>query len=201
MKTKRAGRIGLVALINACTALIVLIAFSPHLIPFLAAEPQKFILPVSNMAEATDPTAPATAISGKPVRIRVPSVGIDVEVVDGIYDESSSTWTLAEKQAHYAVMTSPANDKAGNTFIYGHNNKHVFGKLLKSSIGAEAIIETDNGKLFTYKLTSFQDVKPRDVAALQNQDHPVLTVQTCSGRWSENRRLFTFDFVKVEDKL
>ncbi len=137
-------------------------------------------------------------VAGIPVRIEIEAAEIDLEVGRGEYDARSQKWTLSSDKAYHAVMTAPANNRNGSTFIYGHNRRSVFARLNKLTVGDLAKVHTDNGHTFYYLLRSVQDVEPSDVEVLTYQGPPVLTLQTCSGTWYEDRRLFTFDFIKVE---
>lgn len=138
------------------------------------------------------------AKTGRPVRIVLPSMGIDLSVVDGIYNNVTQGWSLSARDAHFALPSSLANDAGGNTLIYGHNNVHVFGTLWKMSKGAEAIVYTDNGHIFRYSYEAAEDVKPDNMAVFEYYGPPILTIQTCSGNWSEKRRLYRFNFERVE---
>jgi LPXTG-site transpeptidase (sortase) family protein len=159
-------------------------------------------VPFSTAARAGVPQyttpAPTEAVSGRPVRIQIPSLSIDLNVAEGRYDSKSHTWTLSKDRAHYAVNTPLANNVEGNTFIYGHNRKAVFARLNRIKTGDVAIVTTDNGHKFTYKFRSAFETNPSDDSLFQYQGPPILTVQTCSGMWYQNRQLFTFDFVNVE---
>ena len=192
-----------VLMLNAVTVLLLVAAFAPHLIPFYQKKPPaQFVLPVVEATPTPTQVVDATPlISGKPVRIKIDAVKIDLPVADGTYNPTTKKWSLSTTHAHYAVMTPVANNKEGNTFIYGHNRRSVFAALTKLTPGDTAIIETDNGQTFHYILRHIQDVDPADVSLFQYQGKPILTLQTCSGSWYENRRLFTFDFIKVEPVL
>lgn len=131
-------------------------------------------------------------IKGTPRRLTVPSLGIDVTVVDGSYDARTGHWTLSEDTAFYATPTNLINSDSGNTFIYGHNSQKIFGKLLHIQAGAEVTVTTDNGYNFTYLFTSTEAVKPTDVYALEYSGKPRLTLQTCSGLWNQTRQMFYF---------
>lgn len=141
-------------------------------------------------------------VSGKPVRIIIPSANIDLQVDDGIYDSSTQSWTLSETKAQFATMSAWANDYAGTTFIYGHGTDSVFGRIGTSHppIGASAQIFTDNGHVFSYTLSDVQDFTPTDTSILSDtaSGAPRLVVQTCTGIFSEWRTMFIFSFQKVE---
>ena len=143
-------------------------------------------------------------IIGKPVRIVIKEadngLDIDLPVEDGTYDEATASWSLGERSAHFALISTPANDNNGNTLIYGHNNKHVFGHLpaIHENVGAFAQIYTDNGHIFTYSYQTTAELEPDDTSVLDNSGPPMLVVQTCSGSFYEYRRMFYFKFDKVE---
>lgn len=136
--------------------------------------------------------------SGFPVQIEISSLNIKLPVAEGFYNTKNGKWTLSTNKAHFATVTVLPNDKQGNTFIYGHYRREVFSKLHKIQPGAIIQITTDNGYKFTYKYINNVVVSPNDTAFLKYQGPPKLTVQTCTGRFMQNRQLFSFDFISVE---
>lgn len=155
--------------------------------------PQQVVAPAKPSAYT-----PVDKLSGKPIRIVIPSVGIDIAVVDGFYNQRTQTWSLSETEAQYATITPLANTVEGNTFIYGHNRPAVFKSLLDAKAGASAMVYTDNGHQFIYKLRSWKATKPTDDSLFYYQGQPILTVQTCSGTFFQNRSLYTFDLVEAK---
>jgi LPXTG-site transpeptidase (sortase) family protein len=137
------------------------------------------------------------AVQGRPIRIKIPSVNINVPIVDGYYDAKKQDWTLTNTSAQYATITPQANNVGGNTFIYGHNQGPVFERLPQIKPGDQAIIYTDSGYTFTYTFKSARETNPRDDSLFYYQGAPILTLQTCSGFLSQNRELFTFELTKV----
>jgi len=157
-------------------------------------EQQKAISAAQSVRVATPPQAQApSVISGTPRHIDAPSVGISLPVADGNYDPSTGNWTLSDDGAFFATPTSPANSDNGNTFIYGHAVQKIFGRLPRLTIGADVTITTDNGYAFTYTYVKSEIVDPTNVNLFAYQGKPRLTLQTCSGVWSENRQLFYFN--------
>lgn len=181
-----------VAALNAATLLLVVNSFYPIRLPSTG--------PVYKIQAAPPlPVLPELKIiSGKPVRITVPRLGIDLQVVDGVYNEADGSWSLSEGQAFYALLTPLLNDFQGNTLIYGHNNKLVFSKLSAVAPGDEVRVYTDNGHIFLYKFENSHDVQPDDVKVFEYRGKPKLTLQTCSGDWYQFRQLFEFSLVRVE---
>ena len=132
-------------------------------------------------------------VKGIPRHVSIPSLGVDTAVEDGYYNAKTGQWTISEESAFFATPTDEANSKAGNTFIYGHNSKKIFGKLLQIKPGAQAIIATDSGAQFIYTFASTVAVKPTDAQVLDYSGTPRLTLQTCSGLWNQNRQIFYFN--------
>lgn len=141
-----------------------------------------------------------TIITGKPVRLTVPEYGIDLPVDEGHYDESDGSWTLGDDHAYYALMTTPSNNFAGNTLIYGHGTDAVFGKLgaRTPQPGTIAEVYTDNNHIFIYSFTDSRSVTPNDTSVLREAGgRATLTLQTCTGVFSEWRTMFRFEFKEL----
>lgn len=137
-------------------------------------------------------------VSGRPVRVVVPSVSIDLPVVDGAYDTASGTWSIGNYQAYYATPTPPVNDSSGTTLIYGHNNRTAFRTLSDVQLGAELVVYTGAGTIFRYSLTDAHEVQPSDTNILSYDGPPTVILQTCSGNWNEFRKLYIFKLESVE---
>jgi hypothetical protein len=75
--------------------------------------------PFSVVASAT-PAFPQQPVvfKGEPVRLQIPALKIDLNVIDGYYNKNSKTWTLTKDMAQYATITPQPNNQEGNTFIY-----------------------------------------------------------------------------------
>lgn len=142
-------------------------------------------------------TRAVVVTAGTPVRITVPRLSLDLPIDQGQYDEANQTWTLSGYHAQFAVASVVANNYQGNTFIYGHNNPSVFGKLKQIVPGDTMRLYTDNGYVFTYTYTASTDHQPDDSSIFQYSGPPVVTVQTCAGAWNEIRRMYQFNFSEV----
>ncbi len=142
------------------------------------------------------PASPYKKImAGRPVRVVLPDQSIDLPVDPGYFDPANNSWTLAGYRAQYAMVTKLANNHDGNTFIYGHNNKYVFGHIKTIQPGQKAIVYTDNNFVFTYVYKSTVGVGPDDTSVLDYSGPPILTIQTCSGNWNEVRQMYEFKFL------
>ena len=158
-----------------------------------ATKPQ----PVSKVLKDTKPvTNSQPQVSGVPVHISIPSVGIDLSVIPGYYNKSNGSWTLSLNDAQWGTMTAKPNNKEGDTFIYAHYRLHVFYTLPKVRPGDQAIVTTDSGHTFTYTFTSSTITSPSDTRLFTYQGKPILILQTCTGAWYQYRQLFVFDLSK-----
>ena len=179
--------------INLALLLLLLVALHPSFIK----QPVRLASAFTAPSIKADTTAkPITA--GKPVRIVIDSLKIDLPVDDGFYNPGDNSWTLSGYHAQFAHPTPPANDHVGNTLIYGHNNKYVFGPLKHIESGATAKVYTDNGHVFNYIFVDAVNLNPEDTSLFSYEGPPMLTIQTCSGNWNEWRRLFRFKFTGVD---
>ncbi len=184
------------ALIYSSTMLLAWYMFSPDTFIFEKKPTPAVAVVPAILPQATPP--PPSVISGKPVRIVVPRLGINLLVEEGNYDSIKHTWTLSAGNAHFATPSMPPNDYQGNTLVYGHNHDLVLGRLRNSAVGDIAQIFTENGPTFVYSFTNFENVKPDNMSAFKYQGPPTLIIQTCTGNWNETRGLYSFKFERVE---
>lgn len=166
--------------------------------PQAQAQPQTQTQSQTQLITSSKQSATTPPIIGQPTHISIPSLNISDDIVPGYYNKITQSWTLSNTQALFATVTSIPNSKAGNTFIYGHARAKVFANLINAKKGTKVTISTNNGHIFTYLYASQRDVSPSDVSLFNYSGKPLLTLQTCSGLWSENRRLITFNLVGVK---
>lgn len=135
---------------------------------------------------------------GMPASIQVPNVGINLSIILGGYNSATDSWTLTDDKAQFAAMTDQPNNRAGNTFIYGHNTDPVFAKLANLKAGDIAEVKTTNNLTFRYAYSGQQIVQPTNTDILNAEPAtPRLTLMTCEGIFSQTRRVMFFDFVEV----
>ena len=140
----------------------------------------------------------APIIAGKPTHIAIPSVSIDLEIIPGYYNATNESWTLTLDKAQWGAITSQPNNKAGMTYIYAHDRKHVFYDLPNIKPGDKAIVTTANHHTFTYTYKSNTIVSPSDTSLFNYRGRPILVLQTCTGLWYQYRQLFVFDLTSVQ---
>lgn len=176
-----------------------LVSLTPFVVPRASAPAPETPTPaVTQQQQAAPQPAVPSVISGKPVRLEVPAAAIDIAVIDGAYNPNTGDWTLTDTKAQFALPTRLPNNESGNTLIYGHDTPAIFNRLHKLTPGAEARVYTDNGHVLTYKLRSSEIVSPTNVSIFDYQGKPQLTLQTCTGARSENRKFFYFDLVSAQ---
>jgi sortase (surface protein transpeptidase) len=138
-------------------------------------------------------------ISGLPTRIVIPSEQVDLPLLKGYYNPSNGGWNLSGYDGQFGMFSDLANDAAGDTFVYGHNNNFVFGALRHHTPlpGALALVYTSNGHIFKYAFDSVTSVAPDDISILNYSGPPIMTIQTCTGSLNEWRTMYKFSFSGV----
>lgn len=137
-------------------------------------------------------------ISGKPLRLDIDRLNIHLPISYGYFDSKSGQWTLSQDSTYFAATTELPNNKQGNTLIYGHNTTSLLEPTKKLVKGDELVITTKNGHRFHYRYSGDSIVNPANTAILtEKSTKPHLTLLTCNGWLSENRRLMYFDFTAV----
>ncbi len=190
-----------VAILNVATLL-----FMTHIFqPFGLGRPKPVYAQTWQPPAVSAPAKPIRLpISGKPIRLIIDQsdngLHIDLPVKDGVYDAATNSWTLGYGAAYFALSSMPANDTAGVTFIYGHNEKEIFSYIsaLHQNVGAYALVYTDTGKVFRYLYQDGADVDPGDTSVFRIDGPPTLIIQTCSGSWFELRHMYRFSFERIE---
>jgi LPXTG-site transpeptidase (sortase) family protein len=154
-----------------------LVALSPWRSP-APARPAAAATPVPIISPDAFPTPVATPLpSSSPeagLRVKVPELGIDLEVVDG------DGWnTPYYKAAHYPGMKWPG--QGGRSLIYAHAQKGMFGPLFNGHTGLEVDVTRPDGTSLRYTVTQYYRSWPaRDTRWLQPADHEELVLLTCT---------------------
>lgn len=190
-------RVSKLQLVGITISLVGLIVLTPILI--IRIQQQEALANAATVnIPAIAPVPAPEVISGHPNKITVPSLGINLPVVDGAYNAKTGAWTLTGSSAQYALPSTLPNNDSGNTLIYGHYNKQVFSSLHNVKPGAEVYVETQNGYRFVYKFDNSEALNPADTSVFLYKGAPRLTIQTCSGVYMQNRQMYYFSFVRYE---
>jgi sortase (surface protein transpeptidase) len=155
-------------------------------------------LRILEQAQTAKPTIAQNVVTGFPTAISIPGprsvLDMNVPVIPGYYNKSNNSWTLTESSAQFAVMSAQPNNITGNTYIYGHYRPEVFAYLHWITPGTIATVTTNNGYQFQYKYVGTYAVQPNDTGVLNPSKSPILTVQTCSGAFFQNRQMYIFSY-------
>lgn len=206
------GKIRYFAVLLTINVMALAVMFTPSISPAFplssdgSASPEPQVLaatetampPLASNDSAQNESQPERIIAGKPQRVVVDSLGIDLPVSDGYFSETTGEWTLGYDQAYFATPTVLANESYGSTLIYAHNLEGLFAPLHRIAPGATLTVYTDNDLIFRYTFRSSVDVAPGAVQSIESDGLPQVILQTCTGNWSERRSLFTFRFDGVE---
>lgn len=119
-----------------------------------------------------------------PVQITIPSIGIDQKIEVGSIIEG--VWQISYE--HPTFLDSSARPgTGGNTVIYGHNKKVIFGNLPYVSIGQNVFIKVMSGKIYKYEIYQKDFVGPGRVDLVSPTNKEELTLYTCYGLFDSQR--------------
>ncbi len=119
-----------------------------------------------------------------PVEIIIPSIQIDLKVEPGQIKDG--VWQISESNATF-LNTSGVPGSGGNTVIYGHNKKVIFGNLPYLSIGQKILVKTKSGKIYNYIADQKYFVGPDRVDLVSPANSEELTIYTCYGLFDSER--------------
>jgi hypothetical protein len=131
-------------------------------------------------------------ISGTPSSLSVPRLSKTFNVIPGVENYKTGEWTLTWNKVQYATITPKPNNRGGNTLIYGHETAAIFAYLYLLRPGDTVSLTTKNGYIFHYVYQGTYAVNPRDTSLFNYEGAPILTLQTCSGAFFQNRQMYQF---------
>jgi LPXTG-site transpeptidase (sortase) family protein len=119
-----------------------------------------------------------------PVEIIIPSINVDLKVEPG--EIKNGVWLISDSTATFLNSSAPPGS-GGNTVIYGHNKKVIFGNLPYLSIGQKIIVKTKSGKIYNYVANQKYFVGPDRVDLVSPTKTEELTIYTCYGLFDNER--------------
>ena len=177
-----------------------------RVLPPRAPSPTRTATPVPTPTATPPPTpVPPPPLPGLPVRLRIPSIGVDTPVVelDMVDDpEDGLHWeTVPFVAGHYAItglVGSPSN-----VVIAGHvatrDQGNVFRDLYRVQLGDPVVVYTAEGE-FTYRVAEVRVVRPEEVEVLQPAGAvPRLSLLTCAGTFDFRSRTFSHRLVVIAE--
>ena len=108
-----------------------------------------------------------------PTRLVIPSINVDVQVVEG------DDWEQLKKGAGHHIGSANPGER-GNCFISGHNDIYgeIFRYLPEAKVGDEITIYAGE-QPYRYVVRATRVVEPDDVSVMYPTSAPVLTLLTC----------------------
>jgi LPXTG-site transpeptidase (sortase) family protein len=106
--------------------------------------------------------------------------------------EGTNIPSLKRGPGHY--IGTPKPGELGTCVIAGHRTTYgaPFNRVDQLVAGDQIIIETPDGKKFTYLVTGEMEVLPKDLSALKNTTYASLILTTCTPKYYATRRLLVF---------
>lgn len=138
--------------------------------------------PTTSTAPAPPPPPPPPP-SGAVAMLRIPAIGLDRVVVEGV-----SVADLRRGPGHYP--DTPLPGEVGNAAIAGHRTTYgaPFGRLDELDPG-DAVVVTTLAGTYRYVVTGTEVVEPGRLSVLDPTPEATLTLTTCHPRFSAAERL------------
>jgi sortase A len=148
----------------------------------------------------TEPAPPSTVPTIEPVpegeataRIRIPVIGVDKIVVEGV-----SLADLKKGPGHYPETPLPGQE--GNAAIAGHRTTYgaPFNRIDELVAGDEIFVETVQGE-FRYLVREQLIVSPTQVEVLDDKGDDRLTLTACHPKYSARQRIIVVATLAPEE--
>lgn len=133
--------------------------------------------------EVESPTHVKPDLGGGVALIKIPKIGVDRVVVEGVEVEH-----LKKGPGHYPETALPG--QLGNMVISGHRTTYgaPFYRLDEVRVGDEIVVVDAVGS-YQYKVTETKIVRPTDLGVIAPSSDARLTLTTCHPRFSARQRL------------
>lgn len=145
--------------------------------------------PEASLATSAPPT-PGVTVTPTPnalrpipegFRVRVPRLGIDLPIAEGIIQRDVEQQQTPEGWAFHLPGTAIPGH-IGNTYIYSHARTGMFLSLWNARVGDEVTITTPDGTAIVYVVSEVRPrVAPTDISVAQPSSDQRLTLQTSTG--------------------
>lgn len=129
----------------------------------------------------------------KPVSLRVPRLGIFLNIESGYYNATKAVWTLDKRHAFFMM---PHNGRSPATpTIYGHNSPGIFRALEGAAQGELLEVTLQDAKTYTFAYAKDVTVKPEQVDILELHSPDSIHILTCTGHSFGERRIMQFEYL------
>lgn len=126
----------------------------------------------------------ANSETAAPVRIAIPSLGINLPIFKSAI--VNNVWQTTDLGASY-LASSPLPGSEGNSIIYAHNWLSLFGKLQSAKIGQDVVVTYPDGTKKTFVISYISVVSPNQSSILAPSKDKRLTLYTCTGFLDSHR--------------
>jgi LPXTG-site transpeptidase (sortase) family protein len=135
--------------------------------------------PSSTAAAAT--AAPTIAAIPPGYRVRVPRLGIDLPIAEGVIERDIDQQLTPEGYAFHLPGTGIPGEGT-NTYLYAHARIGMFLSLWNAQVGDDVTITAPDGSVRRYVVSEVRPrVPPTDVSVAQPTPDERLTLQTSTG--------------------
>ena len=142
--------------------------------------------PTPGITITPSPGAPSPIPDG--YRVRVPRLGIDLAIREGIVQRDVEQQQTPEDFAFHLPGTALPGE-IGNSYFYAHARRGMFLSLWDAKVGDLVEITTPDGRSLQYEVTEVRPrVAPTDVSVAQPTTDERLTLQTSTGPSPEDPR-------------
>lgn len=114
-------------------------------------------------------------IDGVPIRIVIPKVSIDLPVKEAKIEDGN--WEVHEDAASFFNVSAKIGQE-GNTVIYAHAKRHLFGPLKRIGKKDQVYVLTNSGWA-VYEVVKTETVPPTEVEVVYPTEEKTLTLYTC----------------------
>lgn len=130
-------------------------------------------------------------------RMKIPGIKVDMQVAEGANEK------VLNKGFAWKLPSTSTPDKGGNTVIGCHRYLYTSGSktcfnLDKVKVGDSIVVDW-KGMRYYYKVREIKIVKPSEISILNPTREAILTVFTCTPKFTSKERLIVIsDLVKSE---
>jgi LPXTG-site transpeptidase (sortase) family protein len=144
------------------------------------------VAPTPGITITPTPGAPSPIADG--YRVKVPRLGIDLPIREGVVQRDVEQQQTPEDFAFHLPGTALPGD-IGNSYFYAHARRGMFLSLWDAKVGDLVEITTPDGRSLQYEVSEVRPrVAPTDVSVAQPTTDERLTLQTSTGPSPEDPR-------------
>lgn len=126
-------------------------------------------------------TPSANTVRIYPAEIKIPKINLDLSISPAVVVGNS--WELFDDRIAWLSSSAPLGK--GNTILYGHDRKGLFGDLYKLRKGDEIQVSQD-GKWYNFVVSETRAVRPTDINSILSPNNQI-TIYTCEGTFDQKR--------------